>query len=97
MKRNLLKMAFVVSLSVMMTSCYTFTATVGNGPKTGEKIVAHNHYLIGGLAPIATANTKELAGGATDYSITVSHSFIDGLLSLLTGELYTPTTVTITK
>lgn len=97
MKKNFLKLAFVVGISVMMTSCYTFTATVGNGPKTGEKIVAHNHYLIDGLAPIATANTKELVGDAKDYSITVSHSFVDGLLALITGSLYTPTTVTITK
>ncbi|MFA6368513.1 MAG: hypothetical protein WC108_08240 [Bacteroidales bacterium] len=80
-----------------MSSCYTFTATVGNGPQTGTKIVAHNHYVIDGLAPISTANTKELAGDAKDYSITVTHSFIDGFLSMLTGGIYTPTTVTVTK
>jgi Bor protein len=97
MKKSLLKLAFVVGISVMMTSCYTFTATVGKGPQTGEKIVAHNHYLIDGLAPIATVNTKELVGDAKDYSITVSHSFIDGLLLMITGSIYTPTTVTITK
>ncbi len=97
MKKNFLKLAFVIGISVMMTSCYTFTATIGNGPKTGEKIVVHNHYLIDGLAPIATANTKALVGDAKDYSITVSHSFIDGFLAMLTGGIYTPTTVTITK
>jgi len=97
MKKSFLKLAFVVGISVMMTSCYTFTATIGNGPKTGEKIVAHNHYLIDGLAPIATANTKELVGDTKDYSITISHSFVDGLLAWITGSLYTPTTVTITK
>lgn len=90
-------MSFIFAIAIMMTSCYTFTATVGNGPQTGTKIVAHNHYLIEGLAPISTANTKALAGDAKDYSITVSHSFVDGLLSLITGGLYTPTTVTITK
>jgi hypothetical protein len=97
MKKGLLKMSFIFAIAIMMTSCYTFTATVGNGPQTGTKIVAHNHYLIEGLAPISTANTKALAGDAKDYSITVSHSFVDGLLSLITGGLYTPTTVTITK
>ncbi|MDD4993099.1 MAG: Bor family protein [Paludibacter sp.] len=97
MKKGLLKMSFIFAIAIMMTSCYTFTATVGNGPQTGTKVVAHNHYLIEGLAPISTANTKALAGDAKDYSITVSHSFVDGLLSLITGGLYTPTTVTITK
>lgn len=97
MKKGLLKLSLIFAVAIMMTSCYTFTATVGEGPKTGEKVVAHNHYLIDGLAPIATANTKELTGGAKDYSITVSHSFIDGLLMMITGGIYTPTTVTITK
>ena len=97
MKKGLLKLSLIFAVAIMMTSCYTFTATVGNGPQTGTKIVAHNHYLIDGLAPISTANTKELVGDAKDYSITVSQSFIDGFLKVLTGGLYTPTTVTITK
>lgn len=97
MKKNLLKLTFIIGVTVMMSSCYTMTATIGKGPQTGEKIVAHNHYLINGLAPIATANVKELTGDAKDYSITISHSFIDGFLAMLTGSIYTPTTVTITK
>ena len=97
MKKNLLKVAFVFGVCVMMTSCYTMTATVGKGPQTGVKVVGHNHYLIGGLAPISTVNVKELSGGAENYSMTISHSFIDGFLNVLTSGLYTPTTVTITK
>ena len=97
MKMNLIKLTFVIAVSLMMTSCYTFTATVGKGPQTGVKVVSHNHYLINGLAPISTVKVQELTGDAKDYSITVSHSFIDGLLSIITWNLYTPTTVTITK
>jgi hypothetical protein len=97
MKKKLMKLVLVAGIAVTMTSCYTFTATVGNGPQTGTTIVAHNHYLIAGLAPISTANTQALAGDAKDYSITVKHSFIDGLLNVLTGGIYSPTTVTITK
>lgn len=63
----------------------------------GTQVVAHNHYLIAGLAPISTANTKELAGDAKDYSITVKHSFVDGLLNMLTSGIYSPTTVIVTK
>lgn len=97
MKMNLIKLTFVIAVSLMMTSCYTFTATVGKGPQTGVRVVSHNHYLINGLAPISTVKVQELTGDAKDYSITVSHSFIDGLLSIITWNLYTPTTVTITK
>jgi hypothetical protein len=38
-----------------------------------------------------------MAGGAKDYTVNIQHSFIDGLLSGLTGGLYTPTTTTVTK
>ena len=97
MKKGLLKLSLIFGVAIMMTSCYTFTATVGKGPQTGVKIVAHNHYLINGLAPISTANTNQLVGDSKDYSITVSHSFIDGFLKAITYGLYTPTTVTIIK
>lgn len=97
MKKGLLKATLLLAVVFTMSSCYTFTATVGNGPQTGTKIVAHNHYVINGLAPVATAKTKELVGDAKDYSITVTHSFVDGFLLMLTGGIYAPTTVTITK
>jgi hypothetical protein len=97
MKKNIFKFTFIFALGLMMTSCYTFTATIGKGPQTGVKIVQKNHYLVNGLAPIYTANVKEMAGGATDYSITISHSFLDGLLNGFTSGFYTPTTVTVTK
>lgn len=97
MKKNLLKMSLVIAVSLIMTSCFTFTATIGNGPQTGVKVVSHNHYLINGLAPVSTAKVKEMSGDAKDYSITVSHSFLDGLLALITSGIYTPTTVTVTK
>jgi len=97
MKKRFIKVALTVAIAFAMTSCYTFTATVGNGPQTGTKIVAHNHYVIAGLAKISTADTKALAGDSKDYSITVTHSFIDGFLNMLTGGIYTPTTVTVTK
>lgn len=97
MKKGLIKWLSIFAVAIMMTSCYTFTATVGNGPQTGTKVIAHNHYLVEGLAPISTVNTKELVGDTKDYSITISHTFIDGFLAMLTSGFYTPTTVTITK
>jgi len=97
MKKNFLKVTFIIGVTVLMSSCYTMTATIGKGPQTGEKVVAHNHYLINGLAPISTVDVKSLTGNAKDYSITISHSFIDGILAMITGSIYTPTTVTITK
>ena len=84
--------------SISLTSCYTYTHTVGKGPKSGVEIKKTNHYLLYGLAPLSLANPKEMAGEKTaDYEVTITHSFVDGLISALTGGLYTPTTVIVKK
>ncbi len=97
MKKNFFKLVFVLGVCVIMTSCYTVTAVVGNGSQTGEKKVGHNHFLIAGLVPVGIADVKEMADGAKDYQVTVTHSFVDGLLSVITGGLYTPTTTIVKK
>jgi hypothetical protein len=38
-----------------------------------------------------------MAGDAKNYQVTITHSFIDGLLNALTGVLYTPTTTIVKK
>lgn len=97
MKKFILKSIFALAITVTLTSCYTVTATVGEGPRTGVEVKKANHFLIAGLVPIATANVKEMAGDAENYSITVTHSFVDGLLAAITGGLYTPTTTIVRK
>ena len=97
MKRLFIKTFIALAIIITMTSCYTVTATIGTGPKTGVEVKKPNHFLIGGLVPIATADVKAMAGDAENYSITVTHSFVDGLLSAITGGLYTPTTTIVRK
>ncbi len=53
--------------------------------------------MIGGLAPISVADVKAMAGGAKDYEITVTHTFLDGLLTAITGGIYAPTTTIVKK
>jgi predicted small secreted protein len=97
MKKMFLNTAMLITFSLMLSSCYTMTYNVGEGAKTGMSISRKNHYLIAGLVPIHTADPGKMAGGAKDYTVTVQHSFIDGLLSGLTSGFYTPTTVRVTK
>ncbi len=97
MKKALLKMVFVIAIAFTMTSCYSYTIQVGKGAQTGRTVTAKNHYLISGLAPIKMADAKEMADGAEDYTVTVEHSFIDGLLTAITYGVYAPTTVTVQK
>jgi predicted small secreted protein len=97
MKKTVFALACVLAISVLMSSCYTLTYSVGEGAKSGVEVQEKNHYLIYGLAPLKTSDPTKMAGNATDYTVTIQHSFVDGLLSAITLGIYTPTTTTVAK
>ncbi|WP_028296843.1 Bor family protein [Olivibacter sitiensis] len=95
--KSLQKGILLITTCVLLSSCYSYTAVVGKGPQTNQKASKWNHYAVYGLAPISVVDSKELVGDAKDYSINITHTFINGLVSGLTFGLYNPTTVTVTK
>ena len=98
MKKKVLKFAGVALLcSTLLTSCYTYTSVVGTGAQGNTEVKQANHYLIGGLVPIAVSDSKAMADGAENYEVTTSQTFIDGLLSSITGGIYTPSTTIVRK
>jgi len=97
MKKVSFNILAVVAVALSMSSCYTYTYTVGKGPQTGVEVREKNHYLIAGLAPLKTSDPVKMAGGAADYQVTVTHTFLDGLINGLTGGIYTPTTTKVKK
>jgi len=92
-----LSFALVSLLCLSMASCYTVSYAVGSGAQTGETIMEKNHYLVVGLAPIKTADPTKMAGDAKNYQVTISQTVVDGLINILTGGLYTPTTTIVKK
>jgi hypothetical protein len=88
MKKKIFQLAVIMSLAC--SSCYTNTMLVGNGAQTGVEVKAKNHYLIGGLAQLSTSDPQEMAKGASDYEVTIQHTFVDGLISAITFGIYTP-------
>ena len=97
MKNKLLACVCLSFLCFSMASCYTLSYTVGKGPQTGVTVVEKNHYVVGGLASIKTSDPIRMAGDAKDYQVTVKHTFVDGLINLLTSGIYTPTTTIVLK
>jgi len=97
MKKTLLSLAFIFSIALTMPSCYVHTYNVGKGPQSGIEVKKHNHYFIYGLAAGETSDPMEMADGASDFSVTTKHSFVDGLLNAITFGIYTPTTTIVTK
>jgi hypothetical protein len=97
MKKIVLNFALLAAVALFLSSCYTLTYSVGEGAKTGVEVKEKNHYLIAGLAPLKTSDPTKMAAGAKDYTVTVQHSFVDGLINALTFGIYTPTTTTVKK
>lgn len=98
MKKNLMKMMTIIFVSsIVLTSCYSYDIVVGNGAQGNQKVSKWNHYVVYGLAPVDVSDVKELASGAENYDVNISHSFVNGLVSMITFGLYSPTTTTVYK
>lgn len=93
-----MKMATVLfTVSMLMTSCYSYTSVVGDGAQGYNQTTKWNHYVVYGLAPVGVSDSKEMANGAQNYTVHTRQTFVNGLVSALTFGLYTPTTTTVTK
>ena len=90
---------FVISIALLglMSSCYSHKFAIGDGPKTGVVVTEKNHYFILGLVPGKVSDPQKMAGDAKDYQVTEVHTFVDGLLNIITFGIYTPTTTQVQK
>ncbi|MFC5681611.1 Bor family protein [Flavobacterium sp. MAHUQ-51] len=97
MKKMITRAAVAFSAAIFMSSCYSYTSVVGNGGTGQTKVTKWNSYLIGGLIPVGVSDSKAMAGGATDYTVTTKHSFVNMLVGGLTFGFYQPTTTIVKK
>ncbi|HVS94042.1 MAG TPA: Bor family protein [Mucilaginibacter sp.] len=97
MKKNVKITAIVLCTCLALSSCYVNTFNVGKGAQGNTTVTKWNHYLIDGLVPVEVSDPSKLAGGATDYTVTIKHSFVNGLLTSITFGIYSPTTTVVTK
>jgi len=97
MKTLLQSAVIAILLTITLSSCYVMSFDVGQGAKLGVSESKKNHYLIQGLIPLSTVNVKEMSRGATDYSVTVEHSFLDLLILSFTAGIYSPNSVTVVR
>jgi predicted small secreted protein len=86
MKKFNLKTFAILAVAVSLTSCMATTHTVGAGGKSNGKpghydVKKKQWYLLGGLIPLNHVDAKNLAGGAENYTVRVTTSFGDLMLS----------------
>jgi PBP1b-binding outer membrane lipoprotein LpoB len=96
-KKSMKRMSVVFAASMLLTSCYSYTSVVGNGAQGNNETTNWNHYVIYGLAPVGVSDSKQMAGGAENYTVHTRQSFVNGLISAITFGIYTPTITTVTK
>ena len=97
MKKTIKLAAILLTSSMMLSSCYVYTVVVGNGPKGNQQTTKWNQYVLFGLAPVGVSDAKQMASGATDYSVTTKHSFVNYLCTGITFGIWAPTVTTVTK
>ncbi|MFT6996744.1 MAG: hypothetical protein ACJAQ4_000487 [Cryomorphaceae bacterium] len=95
--KHLKSLFFAFAGVLLLSSCFTYSVSIGSGAQGNEKTKSWNHYLIAGLAPVGVSDPKEMAGEAENYDVQIQRSFVNGLVGGLTFGLYTPTTTTVTK
>jgi hypothetical protein len=96
-KRTMKMMAIVFASSMLLTSCFSYTSIVGDGAQGNTQTTEWNHYVIYGLAPVGVSDSKQMAGGAENYTVNTKQSFVNGLIAAITFGIYTPTMTTVTK
>lgn len=87
----------MIALAIAVSSCYVQRYDVGKGAQSKQKVKQMNAYLLGGLIPLSTAQPPLMAGNATDYTVIHKHSFVDYIITGLTGGIFAPTTTIVRK
>ena len=97
--KKIFSMACVLLMCGAMSSCYN--VKVANGDITSKTPVVkvnsewNHHFLFGLIAgKNAKMESKDYVEGAENYVVKTNQSFVNGLVSLITFGIYTPTTTT---
>ncbi|MBC6410058.1 MAG: Bor family protein [Ekhidna sp.] len=86
-----------VVLLILMSSCFSYKFTIGEGPQSGVIVKEKNNFWLGGLVTGKISSPEEMADGAENYEVTEVHTFVDQLISGVTFGIYTPTTTIVQK
>lgn len=97
MKKTIKGLSIAFAISLMLTSCYSYTSVVGTGAQGKGEVSKWNNYLFYGLAPIGVSDSKKMANGAENYVVRTRQTFVNGLLYGITFGIYAPTTTTVKK
>lgn len=93
--RGLVRSTLLVLLVAGLSGCYRHTVHAGRGAPAGR--VAYDqweHFWIAGLIGHVRVDVERICG-ASDATVRVRQTVLNGLVAALTGGIYTPTTVEV--
>lgn len=82
---NLKSVAIAMLVAILMTSCFTLEHTVGTGATGAGTEKAVQWYALWGAVPLNNVDSKQMAGGAENYTIKSEHTFGDQVISFFTS------------
>lgn len=85
MLKKIVSVSLVLVVLFTMAGCYTQTHVVGEGAKGNKVEETRQWFALWGLVPISKVDSKAMAQGEKDYTITTETTFIDGVISIFTG------------
>lgn len=96
--KKLFAILLIVTMSFYTAGCFTMNHVVGDGAKSNTEVSAKQWYILWGLVPLNKVDSKEMAGGATDYNIKTQAAFVDVVIGFFTSIVTVyPMSVTVTK
>ncbi len=90
--------AIAVISTFLLSSCFTMKHTVGDGGQGLNSTEERQWFILFGLVPINEVDSKQMSGGATDYTVTTEATPVDVIIGMFTGMVSVqPMTVKVTK
>jgi hypothetical protein len=68
-----------------IAGCFTLNHVVGDGAKGNTVVDARQWYILWGLVPLNTVDSKTMAGGVKDYTVKSQHTVLDFVMNIFTG------------
>jgi len=98
MRSILIRLSLLFCLVTILPGCFTHNHTVGSGAAGANSTESKQWYILFGLVPLNTVDSKAMAGGAANYTIKTQQSFVDVVIGFFTSIVTVyPQTVTVTK
>ncbi len=88
--------AFVLTLFLSGCATQRFNVNGPVAPQSTPSLETSQPFFIGGIGQESSLNAATVCGGAQNVaSVETEMTFLDGLLSAITGNIYTPRTAKV--